>query len=100
MTQASKSNDGGIGIEVVDMLHNMSTIDKDKSKDGVSSNICANCGKEGSDITNTCNKLCKQVKYSMPHVKRNIDTNIRKIVKNISDLLLSVQLSYMMNNSL
>ena len=24
--------------------------------------ICANCGKEGSDITNTCNK-CKMVMY-------------------------------------
>ena len=27
-----------------------------------SSNVCANCGKEGSDVTNTCNK-CKTVKY-------------------------------------
>ena len=26
------------------------------------SNTCANCGKEGSDVTNTCNK-CKSVKY-------------------------------------
>ena len=26
------------------------------------SNICANCGKEGSDVTNTCNK-CKSVMY-------------------------------------
>ena len=33
----------------------MSTTDKDVS-------VCANCGKEGSDITNICNK-CKQVKY-------------------------------------
>jgi len=37
------------------MLQNMSTADKDVS-------VCANCGKEGSDINNTCNK-CKQVKY-------------------------------------
>jgi len=28
----------------------------------MSSNTCANCGKEGSDVTNTCNK-CKEVMY-------------------------------------
>ena len=28
----------------------------------MSSNICANCGKEGADVTNTCNK-CKEVMY-------------------------------------
>ena len=37
-----------------DMLHNMSTADN--------MSVCANCGKEGSDVTNICNK-CKQVKY-------------------------------------
>jgi len=41
--------------EVKDILQNMS-IDKDIVS------ICANCGKEGSDINNTCNK-CKMVKY-------------------------------------
>ena len=51
---ASKSNDDKV-CEVNDMLHNMSTADKDVP-------ICANCGKEGSDINNTCNK-CKMVKY-------------------------------------
>ena len=50
---ASKSNDDG--CEMSGMLQNMSTTDKDVS-------VCANCGKEGSDITNICNK-CKQVKY-------------------------------------
>ena len=41
----------------------MSTTEKDNSKDSVViSNICANCGKEGGDVTNTCNK-CKMVKY-------------------------------------
>ena len=45
------------------MLHNMSTTEKDNSKDSVViTNICANCGKEGGDVTNTCNK-CKMVKY-------------------------------------
>ena len=28
----------------------------------MSSNTCANCGKEGSDVTNTCNK-CKEIIY-------------------------------------
>ena len=42
---------------VCDMLHNMNTVD---NTDSIS--ICANCGKEGSDVTNTCNK-CISVKY-------------------------------------
>jgi len=43
---------------VCDMLNNISTADNEDSI----SNTCANCGKEGSDVTNTCNK-CKSVKY-------------------------------------
>jgi hypothetical protein len=39
----------------------MSTADN-KRDDGMPPDICANCGKEGTDITNTCNK-CNQVKY-------------------------------------
>jgi len=61
--------------------------------------ICANCGKEGSDITNTCNK-CESVMYcnaackkTMQHVRKNTGINIRKSVR---DELLS----YMMNNFL
>ena len=42
---------------VCDMLNNMNTANNTDSIP-----ICANCGKEGSDITNTCNK-CKSVKY-------------------------------------
>jgi len=53
---ASKSNDDGVS-EMNDKLHNMSTVD---NEDSIS--ICANCGKEGSDVNNTCNK-CKMVKY-------------------------------------
>jgi len=37
------------------MLHNMSMADKDVS-------VCANCGKEGDEVKNICNK-CRQVKY-------------------------------------
>ena len=36
----------------------MSTIDEDNND----ISICANCGKEGDEINNICNK-CKQVKY-------------------------------------
>ena len=53
---ASKSNDDGV-CEVNDMLQNLSTDDKE-----VIVSICANCGKEGSDVNNRCNK-CKKVKY-------------------------------------
>jgi len=42
---------------VCDILNNMNTAD---NEDSIS--ICANCGKEGSDVTNTCNK-CMSVKY-------------------------------------
>jgi len=53
---ASKSNyDDGV-CEVNDILHNMRMDDKDIIP------VCANCGKEGDDVKNTCNK-CKQVKY-------------------------------------
>ena len=42
---------------VCDMLNNISTADKEDDMP-----VCANCGKEGSNVTNTCNK-CKSVKY-------------------------------------
>ena len=58
---ASKSNDYDCVFEVNDMLHNMSTADKEGSANNTVS-ICANCGKEGSDVNNTCNK-CNMVKY-------------------------------------
>ena len=54
----AKSNDDGV-CEVNDMLQNMKTADEE---DDIDTNICANCGKEGSDVTNSCNK-CKLVMY-------------------------------------
>jgi len=51
----SKSNDSV--CEMNDMLQNMSTRDADDKV-----NVCANCGKEGDDVNNICNK-CKVVKY-------------------------------------
>jgi len=42
-------------LEVIGQLQNMSIADKDVS-------VCANCGKEGDNVNNICNK-CKQVKY-------------------------------------
>jgi len=35
---------------------------KNMSIDDNTVSVCANCGKEGDDINNICNK-CKQVKY-------------------------------------
>jgi len=43
--------------EVNDILQNMSTVETD-----VVVLVCANCGKEGDDVKNICNK-CKQVTY-------------------------------------
>jgi len=53
---ASKSNEDGV-CDVNNKLHNMSLNNTD-----VVVSVCANCGKEGSDVNNICNK-CKQVKY-------------------------------------
>ena len=54
-TDSCKDSDDA--CDVNDMLQNMSTTDKD-----IAVSICANCGKEGSDVKNICNK-CKKVKY-------------------------------------
>ena len=51
-----KSNDDGV-CDVIGKLQNMSTADEE-----IALSVCANCGKEGDDINNTCNK-CKMVKY-------------------------------------
>jgi len=50
---ASTSNDDDV-CEMNDMLQNMSAADN--------MSVCANCGKESSDVNNICNK-CKLVKY-------------------------------------
>ena len=54
---ASKSNIDDV-CDVIGKLQNMSTTDM--STADVS--VCANCGKEGNDIKNTCNK-CKKATY-------------------------------------
>ena len=54
-TDSCKDSDGV--CDVNDMLQNMSTVDKDNDV-----SVCANCGKEGANVNNTCNK-CHQVKY-------------------------------------
>ena len=48
------SNDDGV-CEMIEKLQRISTIDNNVS-------VCANCGKEGDDVNNICNK-CKVVKY-------------------------------------
>ena len=51
---ASKSNNDGV-CELEEKLQNLST-----AGDNVS--VCANCGKEGDDVNNICNK-CKKATY-------------------------------------
>ena len=55
---SSKSNSDDV-CDVNDMLKNMSTAADDKD---IIVSICANCGKEGYDVNNICNK-CKLAKY-------------------------------------
>ena len=43
----------------------------------MSFNTCANCGKEGSDVTNTCNK-CKEVMYCNASCKKKHRTKHKK----------------------
>jgi hypothetical protein len=56
MSSSDSYKDGSCDeiCDVNDTLHKMSTADR--------VSICANCGKEGDDVNNICNK-CKQVKY-------------------------------------
>ena len=55
---ASKSNDDNV-CEVKNMLQNIMSTADEEDNDVL---VCANCGKEGDDINNTCNK-CKKVNY-------------------------------------
>ena len=67
---ASKSSNDS-DIEVNNMLQNMSMENK---KDVL---VCANCGKEGDEINNVCNK-CKQVKYCNAACKKKHRTKHKK----------------------
>ena len=60
---------------VCDILNNISTADNEDDMP-----ICANCGKQGSDVTNICNK-CKSVKYCNAACKKKHRHKIRKIVR-------------------
>ena len=56
-------------VDVCDMtekLQNMSAADNNHD---VNVPVCANCGKESSDVNNVCNK-CKQVKYCNASCKK------------------------------
>ena len=66
----SKSNNDV--CDVNDMLQNMNTANKDSD-----TSVCANCGKVGDDVTNTCNK-CKQVKYCNAACKKKHRHNHKK----------------------
>ena len=89
---SSKSSSNGV-CDVNNMMMYVSMAD---GKDIITS-ICANCGKEGSDINNVCNK-CKQVKYCNAACKKKHRHKLRKIARNISDLLLNEQLNCMMKS--
>ena len=78
---ASKSYDDGTHIcEVNDMLQNMNTADEEDHIDII--NTCANCGKEGSDVTNTCNK-CKSVMYCNAACKKKHRHKHKKVCERI-----------------
>ena len=67
---------------IIDKLQNMSTVDNNV--------LCANCGKEGDDINNICNK-CKQVKYCNATCKKKHKKKHKKqCEEHRSDLLLSM----------
>ena len=77
--------------EVNDMIQNMKTADKEDE----TTNTCANCGKEGSDITNTCNK-CQSVMYcNAACKKKHRHKHKKQCEEHMSDLQLSMLLSYM-----
>jgi len=54
-TDSCKDSDA---CDVIGKLEKMSTVDNEVND----TSVCANCGKEGSDVNNICNK-CKMVKY-------------------------------------
>ena len=87
---ASKSSDEGV-CEVNDMLQNMNT--SDKEDDNVSA--CANCGKKGDDVKNTCNK-CKMVIYCNAACKKKHRHKHNR--KNVRDLWLSCMIKNYSNN--
>ena len=60
---ASKSNDNDGVCEVIGRLQYMSTDDNNIIS------VCANCGKEGDNVNNNCNK-CKMVRYCNASCKK------------------------------
>ena len=82
-------NDDGVCV-MNDMLQNMSTVDAEET----TLSVCANCGKQGSDVNNTCNK-CKQVKYCNAACKKK---HRHKHKKECEESLLALSYSYMTKN--
>ena len=86
--------DDGIICEVNGMLQNIS-IDKEE----IVLSVCANCGKEGNDVNNTCNK-CKQVKYCNAACKKKHRHKHKKDCEEHQRLAAEHALSYMMRHYL
>jgi len=80
---ASKSNDGGV-CEVGDILYKISTTDDNKDNEALG--ICANCGKEGTNL-NICNR-CKSVKYcNAACKKKHRSKHKKKCDRRVTELL-------------
>ena len=63
--------------DVIEKLQNTSVAD---NNDNVNVSVCANCGKEGSGISNICNK-CKQVRYCNAACKKKHRSKHKKACK-------------------
>ena len=73
-TSCEQKNDNDVGASF-ELLNDMIISDNDTAADIIST--CANCGKEGSDVTNTCNK-CKSVMYCNAACKKKHRTKHKK----------------------
>ena len=90
---ASKS-DGVCDVNNI-MLHKMSTADEE---DAVLS-VCANCGKEGDDVNNICNK-CMMVKYCNAACKKkhrhkhkeNCEERVRRVAEKHNEVRIAAEL--------
>lgn len=87
---ASKSEDDDV-CEVKDMLQNMSVDENNVTP------VCANCGKEDSDIANICNK-CKMVKYCNAACKKKHRSKHKKDCEENIRLAQSMLLNYTIKN--
>ena len=58
-----------VSLDKMNISDNDNNTDKAATNEDNELSVCANCGKEGSDVTNTCNK-CKMVMYCNASCKK------------------------------